>query len=102
MAEGRAGKEKTDYVDSEGSEEVVGFHWQGEVSGRNAIDGDHYPCNAVALDTVMLCRVSFPKIAVLAARLPGLQQTLFRLLSRDIGNASLLAGDWSEIGRAHV
>src|SRR3546814_17246759 len=43
----------------------------------------------------MLCRFSFPKISVLAARLPGLQQTLFRLLSRDIGNASLLAGDWS-------
>ena len=27
--------------------------------------------------------------------MPGLQQHLFRLLSRDIGNAALLAGDWS-------
>jgi CRP/FNR family transcriptional regulator len=43
----------------------------------------------------MLCRFSFPKISVLAARLPGLQQHLFRLMSRDIGNASLLAGDWT-------
>ena len=43
----------------------------------------------------MLCRFSFPKIAVLAARLPGLQQQLFRLLSRDIGRAALLAGDWT-------
>jgi len=49
----------------------------------------------VALDTVMLCRFSFPKISVLAARLPGLQQHLFRLMSRDIGNAALLAGDWT-------
>ncbi len=32
---------------------------------------------------------------MLATRLPGLQQTLFRLLSRDIGTASLLAGDWT-------
>ena len=32
---------------------------------------------------------------MLAARLPGLQQHLFRLLSRDIGNAALLAGDWT-------
>jgi CRP/FNR family transcriptional regulator len=47
----------------------------------------------VALDTVMLCRFSFPKIAVLATRLPGLQRHLFRLLSRDIGRATLLAGD---------
>jgi len=44
---------------------------------------------------VMLCRFSFPKIAVLAARLPGLQKHLFRLLSRDIGRAALLSGDWS-------
>ena len=43
----------------------------------------------------MLCRFSFPKIAVLATRVPGLQQQLFRLLSRDIGKAALLAGDWS-------
>src|SRR5690606_15606411 len=46
-------------------------------------------------DTAMLCRFSFPKISVLAARLPGLQQHLFRLLSRSIGRASLLAGDWT-------
>ena len=74
---------------------MLGFHLPGEVIGLNAIDGDRYPCNAVALDTVMLCRFSFPKIAVLAARLPGLQQQLFRLLSRDIGRAALLAGDWT-------
>ena len=72
----------------------------GEVIGLNAIDGEHYPCNAVALDTVMLCRFSFPKMAVLATQLPGLQQHLFRLLSRDIGNAALLAGDWTA-DRAH-
>ena len=43
----------------------------------------------------MLCRFSFPKIAALATRVPGLQQHLFRLLSRDIGNAALLAGDFT-------
>ena len=91
----RAGTVKTYVVDREGREHVLGFHLPGEVIGLNAIDGEHYPCNAVALDTVMLCRFSFPKIAVLAARLPGLQQHLFRLLSRDIGRATLLAGDWS-------
>ncbi|MFC5568667.1 cyclic nucleotide-binding domain-containing protein [Lysobacter yangpyeongensis] len=91
----RAGTVKTYVIDRDGREHVLGFHLPGEVIGLNAIDGDHYPCNAVALDTVMLCRFSFPKIAVLAARLPGLQRQLFRLLSRDIGRAALLAGDWS-------
>ncbi|HVI26514.1 MAG TPA: helix-turn-helix domain-containing protein [Xanthomonadaceae bacterium] len=91
----RAGTVKTYVIDPEGREHVLGFHLPGEVIGLNAIDSETYPCNAVALDTVMLCRFSFPKIAVLAARLPGLQAQLFRLLSRDIGRAALLAGDWS-------
>jgi CRP/FNR family transcriptional regulator, anaerobic regulatory protein len=91
----RAGTVKTYVIDHDGREHVLGFHLPGEVIGLNAIDGDHYPCNAIALDTVMLCRFSFPKIAVLATRLPGLQRQLFRLLSRDIGRAALLAGDWS-------
>lgn len=91
----RAGTVKTSVVDRDGREHVLGFHFPGEVIGLNAIDGDQYPCNAVALDTVMLCRFSFPRIAVLAARMPGIQKQLFRLLSRDIGRAALLAGDWS-------
>ena len=91
----RAGTVKTYVIDREGREHVLGFHLPGEVIGLNAIDGEHYPCNAVALDTVMLCRFTFPKISVLAAQLPGLQRHLFRLLSRDIGRAALLAGDWT-------
>lgn len=91
----RAGTVKTYVLDRDGHEHVLGFHLPGEVIGLNAIDGEHYPCNAIAVDTVMLCRFSFPKIAVLATRVPGLQRQLFRLLSRDIGRAALLAGDWS-------
>ena len=91
----RAGRVKTYSIDREGREHVLGFHLPGEVIGLNAIAGNKYPCNAIALDTVTLCRFSFPQISVLATRLPGVQQTLFRLLSRDIGTASLLAGDWT-------
>ena len=89
----RAGTVKTYMIDRDGHEHVLGFHLPGEVIGLNAIDGDRYPCNAVALDTVMLCRFSFPRIALLAARLPNLQQHLFRLMSRDIGIAALFARD---------
>lgn len=89
----RAGTVKTYRVDRDGYQQVLGFHLPGEVIGLNGIDGDRYPCNAVALDTVMLCRFSFPKIALLATRLPNLQQHLFRLMSRDIGVASLFARD---------
>ncbi len=91
----RAGTVKTYVNDSEGREQVLGFHLPGEVIGLNAISHDRYPCNAVALDPVMLCRFSFPDMAALATRMPGLQQQLFKLLSQDIGKAALLAGNYS-------
>jgi len=91
----RAGTVKTYVTDLEGREQVLGFFLPGELIGLNAISSSRYPCNAVALETVLLCRFSFPKMAVLAAQVPGLQEQLFRLLSQDIGKASLLAGDYT-------
>ena len=91
----RAGTVKTYVVDRAGHEQVLGFHLPGELIGLSAIHNARYPCNAVALDTVMLCRFSFPQLALLATRMPGLQEQLFRLLSLDIGKAALLAGDYS-------
>lgn len=91
----RAGTVKTYVTDLNGREQVQGFFLPGEVIGLNAISQSRYPCNAVALDDVLLCRFSFPKMAVLAASMPGLQQQLFRLLSEDIGKATLLAGDFT-------
>jgi CRP/FNR family transcriptional regulator len=82
-------------VDRDGREQVLAFHLPGEIIGLSAIDGERYPCDAVALEAVQLCRFSFPKIALLATRLPGLQQQLFRLMSRDIGHAERMSGDHS-------
>jgi CRP/FNR family transcriptional regulator len=90
----RAGTVKTYIIDSEGREQVQGFFLPGEVIGLSAISQARYPSNAIALDTVQLCRFSFPNIAALALRMPGVQQQLFRLLSQDIGKASLLAGNY--------
>ncbi len=91
----RAGTVKTYVVDGEGREQVHGFFLPGEVIGLSAIHGERYPSNAVALDTVTICRFSFPMLATLATRMPGLQRHLFRLLSQDIGKAALLAGDFT-------
>ena len=90
----RAGTAKTYVTDLEGREQVQGFFLPGEIIGLSAISQSRYPCNAVALETVLLCRFSFPKMAMLAAKMPGLQEQLFRLLSADIGKATLLAGDF--------
>jgi len=98
----RAGTVKTYVTDTEGREQVQGFFLPGEVIGLSAISEARYPSNAIALDTVQLCRFSFPNIAALALRMPGIQQQLFRLLSQDIGKASLLAGNYSADERMAV
>ena len=91
----RAGMVKTRQIDDEGREQVLGFHLPGEMVGLNAIHPEKYPCDAVAVDTAYVCRFSFPALATLAAKIPGIQQQLFRLLSADIGKAAQLAGDYS-------
>lgn len=91
----RSGTVKTYVNDSQGREQVLGFFLPGEVIGLNAISQDRYPCNAMALDSVQLCMFSFPSMALLATRMPGLQQHLFKLLSLDLMKAGLLAGNFS-------
>ncbi len=91
----RAGTVKTSKVDRDGREQVLGFYLPGEVIGLNAIYPDRFPCDAVALETSQFCRFSFPAMSALAARMPAVQKHLFRMLSKEIGSASLLAGDHS-------
>lgn len=85
----RSGTVKTRLVDLEGHELILGFHLPGELIGLNAIHPEVYPCDAVALDAVEVCRFSFPALATLASRIPEIQKELFRRLSKDIGDASL-------------
>jgi CRP/FNR family transcriptional regulator len=89
----RSGMVKTCLVDKDGSEHVLGFYLPGEVIGLNAIYPEYFPCDAVALATAQFCRLSFPAMSALAARMPVVQQHLFRLISKELGSASLLAGD---------
>ncbi|UGB37617.1 helix-turn-helix domain-containing protein [Frateuria soli] len=91
----RSGTVKTSMVDKEGREQVLGFYLPGEVIGLNAIYPEHFPCDAIALETSYFCRFSFPAMSALAARMPAVQSHLFRLLSKELGSASLLAGDHS-------
>lgn len=91
----RSGMLKTTLVDADGREQVLGFYLPGELVGLDAIYPEHYPCDAIALETTQCCRFSFPAMSALAAKQPKIQQHLFRLLSKELGSASLLAGDHS-------
>lgn len=91
----RAGYLKTYLVDDTGREQVLGFHLPGELVGLDAIYPERHQCNAVALDTASVCELPFHDIEVLAGTIPSLQHSLFRLMSKELGDAHHLAGDLS-------
>lgn len=80
----RSGTVKTFVDDEQGREHVLGFHMPGELVGLDAIYPERHQCNAVAVDTVFICRLSYSELTTLAGHLPGLQKQLFRLMSKDI------------------
>lgn len=77
----KSGQVKTSRVDTDGNEEVLGLHLPGELVGLDALAGSRYRCDATLLDTGMICRISFPRVADLALVWPTLQGRLFQLFS---------------------
>lgn len=91
----RAGTVKTYLSNTDGREQVLGFHLPGEIIGLNAIDTATFPCSAVALETVTLCRLAFSEVSRIAGSQPALQRLLLSMMSRDLATAQQFAGDHS-------
>jgi len=90
----RDGAFKTVSMNEEGDEQIVGFHLAGELIGLDALGADRHRCDAVALTTANVCEVPFEQLSAIAARLPGLQHQLLRVIgqsvSRDQDHVGLL------------
>jgi CRP/FNR family transcriptional regulator len=80
----RSGAFKTFTLDGEGETQVLGFHLPGEIMGLDAIAGGRHQCSAEALQRSSACEVPYEKIEQVARELPGLQQQLMRVISREV------------------
>lgn len=80
----RSGAFKTFTADSEGEDQVLGFHLPGEIMGLDAIAGGRHQCTAQALVKSSACEVPFERLEQVARELPGLQQQLLRVISREV------------------
>lgn len=80
----RSGAFKTFTVDGEGESQVLGFHLPGEIMGLDAIAAGSHQCSAEALEHSSACEVPYEKIEAVARELPGLQQQLMRVISREV------------------
>ncbi len=80
----RSGSIKTYTPTEDGYEQVTGFHLPGELLGLDAINLEHHPCAAKALETTSLCEIPFNRLEELSTHLPSLQHQLLKIMSKEI------------------
>jgi CRP/FNR family transcriptional regulator len=80
----RSGSIKTYSPTEDGHEQVTGFHLPGELLGLDAINLEHHPCAAKALETTSLCEIPFDRLEELSTHLPSLQHQLLKIMSKEI------------------
>jgi CRP/FNR family transcriptional regulator len=80
----RSGSFKSFTVDGEGELQVLGFHLPGDIMGLDAIAAGSHQCSAEALEHSSACEVPYERIEAIARELPGLQQQLMHIISREV------------------
>ena len=89
----RSGCFKSYVIDQEGNEQVLGFHFPGEIIGLDAIHTGVHLSNVAALDTSVVCGMDFSSVADMARRMPDLQSEIFRMMSEQISDLELNSFD---------
>ena len=79
----RSGAIKTYLISEDGEEQIIGFYGPGETIGFGAIANGQYRCNATALDTSSICKVSFEAVSRLCDRSPDTLRELIRGISAE-------------------
>ncbi len=78
------GSFKTQILHEDGREQVTGFQMAGEIIGLDAISTDVHACEAVAMESSVICEIPFNKLETLSREIPTLQRHLHKLMSREI------------------
>ncbi len=81
----RDGAVKTVTFGENGDEQIIGFHLPGELIGLDALADGKHRCEAVALTQTSLCEIPFAQLGDIAAKIPGLQQQLLRVIGMSVG-----------------
>jgi CRP/FNR family transcriptional regulator len=91
----KSGTLKTCTVDSQGREHVLGFHITGELVGLDGIWPGRNRCDAIALQSTVVCALPFARLEQVIHDVPGLQAQVLRIMSRELAASSQLASDHS-------
>lgn len=80
----RSGSIKTCAFNSDGDEQVFGFHFAGDVVGLEALETSCHGCTAIALETSSVWELPRDHLATLCQSTPELQRQLYQCYGREI------------------
>ena len=80
----KSGSFKSYFISEDGCEQLVSFHYPGDLMGIDAFLKGYHHSNATALETASVCRVSRSLIDSIAERNPGIWPLLLDVASKQI------------------
>lgn len=80
----RSGSAKGYFDNADGLEQIVSFHYPGEILGFDALAGGQHPSSVVALETAALCRIPVQSLEALAAEAPAAWAEITRAAARQL------------------
>nr|WP_136252209.1 fumarate/nitrate reduction transcriptional regulator Fnr [Ningiella ruwaisensis] len=80
----RSGSFKSYISDKDGVEQIVGFHFPGDIIGFDALKDDTHQSYSQALETAMVCELPYETLDKVSEKYPKLRQQIMRFMSSEI------------------
>ncbi|MDT0581451.1 MULTISPECIES: fumarate/nitrate reduction transcriptional regulator Fnr [Alteromonadaceae] len=80
----RSGSFKSYVSDKDGVEQIIGFHFPGDIIGFDALKDDKHGSYTQALETAMVCELPYETLDEMSVRFPKLRQQIMRFMSAEI------------------
>ncbi|MDM7860828.1 fumarate/nitrate reduction transcriptional regulator Fnr [Alteromonas sp. ASW11-36] len=80
----RSGSFKSFISDEDGEEQVIGFHFPGDIIGFDALREQQHQSYCQALETAMVCELPYDTLDEMSARFPKLRKQIMSFMSAEI------------------
>jgi CRP/FNR family transcriptional regulator len=80
----RSGSLKSYVSDKDGVEQIIGFHFPGDIIGFDALKDNKHASYTQALETAMVCELPYDTLDQMSIKFPKLRQQIIRFMSAEI------------------
>ena len=80
----RSGSFKSYISDKDGVDQIIGFHFPGDIIGFDALKDNKHGSYTQALETAMVCELPYDTLDQMSIKFPKLRQQIMRFMSAEI------------------